>query len=485
MATDKTTNQSDALQGMQLYLTKDDKANSLDQILAYLNQNKQGRRYRLIITHNGVAFEPPIKGEITLELERFGTPGKLSFTTVKSTTQNMGFQEGDRVIFCVADKKADGSLSDYRGMYVGYVFQKHRDKQHHIEVTCYDQTRYLKNRFSYVFENKTATEVIKSICADYGLKVGELEDTKYQIPCIAEENAEGFDVILIALEETLANTGEMYVFYDDAGTLLLRNAANMKSDVLVEADTAEDFDYETSIDKETYNSVVLYYKPQTVAQTASGESTVTDDNGVTMDNAYFSSAGATNKPGAGGINVVSVISWARAQLGKSAFVRRQGDTIKTLKHCAAFVNTAFYHGGARDGFMEDPNSVVNKWVIKGSKGDGNPPLGACVFFEGSSIKPGAGRKYGHIGISLGNGTFIHAVGTVEIRKLNINATGYLAYKGWGWFNKINLGTNAVKSSGKSSSSTSQASNKTGSIAGTTAGSMYSALTQVVTNIPKR
>ena len=485
MATDKTTNQSDALQGMQLYLTKDDKVNSLKQILEYLNANKNGRRYRLIITHKGIAFEPPIKGDITLELERFGTPGKLSFTTIKSMTQNMGFQEGDRVIFCVADKNKDGSLTDYRALYVGYVFGKSRDKNHHIEVTCYDQTRYLKNRFSYVFENKTATEVIKSICADYGLNVGELEDTKYQIPCIAEENAEGFDIILIALEETLSNTGEMYVFYDDAGTLKLKNAVSMRSDVLVQADTAEDFSYETSIDKETYNSVVLYYKPQTVAQTASGGSSIpTDDSGVTMDDAYYASAGATNKSGAGGINVVKVINWARKQLGKSGFSRlhRGGAWTKSAGHCAGFVNAAFYAGGARSGFMADPNSVLNSWVNPKTKKDGNPPLGACVFFRGSAYKPGTNRRYGHIGISLGNGTFIHAVGTIRIQKLDINAGGYLTYNGWGWFNGYNLGTKPATSSGKS---VTQASSKSGSVLGSAAGSLYSTMTDVIIKTSKR
>lgn len=482
MAESKTTNQSDALQGMQIYLTKDDAKNPLSDILAYLNANKNGRRYRLIITHNGIAFEPPIKGEITLELERFGTPGKLTFTTIKSVSQDMSFSEGDRVIFCVADVQKDGSLSDYKGMYVGYVFGKKRDKNHHIEVSCYDQTRYLKNRFSYVFENKTATEIIKSVCSDYGLNMGDMEDTKYQIPVIAEENTEAFDIILIALEETLANTGEMYVFYDDAGTLKLKNAADMMSDVMVRADTAEDFDYETSIDKETYNSVVLYYKPQQTAQPASGEQTTTDTSGVTMDDAYYESAGATDDGGGNpksGINVVKMINWARSQVGKSSFVAYHlpgNPTSKSAGYCGRFVNSCYWVGGARKGFMSCPNDVKGRWMKMGSGQDGNPPMGAVLFFRGSKMNPKTGSRYGHTGISVGNGYFIHAgCSTIRLQKLDIHATGYLQYYGWGWFNNINLGTKPTSGGGKS---VENASKNMGTNAGAAAGSaFYSVLTQ--------
>ena len=52
----------------------------------------------------------------------------------------------------------------------------------------------------------------------------------------------------------------MFVFYDQAGKLTLKNSANMVSDTLIMKDTAENFDYTSSIDSETYNSIVLYYK---------------------------------------------------------------------------------------------------------------------------------------------------------------------------------------------------------------------------------
>jgi hypothetical protein len=92
------------------------------------------------------------------------------------------------------------------------------------------------------------------------LEVGTMDKTAYVIPAIAEENKEAFDIVLDVLEETLTNTGNMFVLYDDFGKITVKNAANMQSDILISEESAENFDYQSSIDDETYNSIVLYYK---------------------------------------------------------------------------------------------------------------------------------------------------------------------------------------------------------------------------------
>lgn len=208
---------------------------------------------RLTIQSNGHVFEPPVEDGVKIEWERTGSPGKLTFTTVKigsGSNTNMGFNEGDPVCF----------YYDNKLIFMGYVFTKKRDKEHRITVTCYDQIRYLKNKYTYVFENKTATQIISSMCADFNLHTGAMDNTGYVIPAIAEENKSALDIILDVLEETLTNTGNMFVLFDNAGELQVKNCANMVSDKLITSDTAENFDYSSSIDDETYNSVILYYK---------------------------------------------------------------------------------------------------------------------------------------------------------------------------------------------------------------------------------
>lgn len=201
---------------------------------------------KLTIQHNETVFEPPVEEGVKIEWERTGTPGKLTFTTIKS----MSFDEGDPVCF----------YYDNKLVFIGFVFKKKRDREHRIEVTCYDQLRYLKNKYTYVFEKKTATQIIKALCNDFGLQIGTMDNTGYVIPAIAEENKSAMDIILDVLEETLTNTGNMYVLYDNAGKIQVKNCANMVSNKLITDDTAENFDYSSSIDDETYNNIVLYYK---------------------------------------------------------------------------------------------------------------------------------------------------------------------------------------------------------------------------------
>ena len=205
----------------------------------------------LTIQHGNRVFSPPVKDGITLEWERTGSPGKLTFTVVKMvTSEDMSFSEGDAVCF----------YYDKKPIFMGYVFTKKRDREHHIEVTRYDQIRYLKNKYTYVFENKTATQIIQALAKDFNLKTGDMDNTAYVIPAIAEENKAALDIILTVLEESLLNTGNMFTLYDDFGQLKLKDSANMVSNTLIFEESAENFDYTSSIDDETYNSIVLYYK---------------------------------------------------------------------------------------------------------------------------------------------------------------------------------------------------------------------------------
>lgn len=204
----------------------------------------------LTIQHGGKAFSPPIESGIKLEWERSGSPGKLTFKTIKVADQDMSFDEGDAVCFYYKNQP----------VFMGYVFTKKRNRENIIDVTCYDQLRYLKNKYTYVFENKTATEIIQALCNDFNLYTGTMEDTAYVIPSLVKDNTAAIDIAMSVLDETLTNTGEMYTLYDDFGDICLKNSANMISSTLIMKDTAENFDYTSSIDNETYNSIVLYYK---------------------------------------------------------------------------------------------------------------------------------------------------------------------------------------------------------------------------------
>ncbi len=204
--------------------------------------------YELLIQNGGTVYLPAVEDGVTWDTERKGSPGRLSFSVVKDAGLN--FQEGNPVSF-----RQDG-----KGVFYGFVFTKRRDKGGLIQVTAYDQLRYLKNKDTVREVGVKASDLLEMLAADFRLQCGEIEDTGYTIESIAEDDQSLFDIILGALDETVQATGKLFVLYDDFGKLCLRDIANMKREFLVDRDVSEDIDYSSSIDSQTYNKVKLTYE---------------------------------------------------------------------------------------------------------------------------------------------------------------------------------------------------------------------------------
>ena len=173
------------------------------------------------------AYIPVVEEGIEWSTERRSTPGKLTFKLVKDAVIN--FQEGAAV-----------------------------------HLKAYDQLRYLNNKDTYVYENKTASQFIQMIAADFSLNTGTLEDTGFVIASRVEDNTSLFDMIENALDLTLQNSKEMFVLYDDFGKLTLKSLSSMYvgepgAYLMIDEETGENFEYTSSIDNDTYNKVKLTY----------------------------------------------------------------------------------------------------------------------------------------------------------------------------------------------------------------------------------
>ena len=201
----------------------------------------------LLIQHGKKVFIPAVQEGITWSTERKGCPGELQFKVVKDDILKIA--EGDAVRF-----KVDGS-----NVFYGFIFKMKRDKGQIISITAYDQLRYLKNKDTYVYENKTAGELVKMIATDFNLNLGSVEDTGFKIASRVEENTTLFDMIQNALDLTLQNQSKMFVLYDDFGKLTLKGLNSMRLNLLIDEETGENFDYTSSIDNNTYNKIKLTY----------------------------------------------------------------------------------------------------------------------------------------------------------------------------------------------------------------------------------
>lgn len=201
----------------------------------------------LLIQHGSKVYQPAVVEGIEWHTERKNVPGKLTFKVIKDNKLHIG--EGDAVRM-----KVDG-----KGVFYGFIFKKDTDKKEVIKVTAYDQLRYLKNKDTYVYSNKKASDVIKMIANDFGLNTGSIEDTQFRIASRVESNKSLFDIIGNSLDLTVQNMKYLYVLYDDFGKLTLKGLDNMRLNLLIDADTGENYKYKSSIDDATYNRIKLTY----------------------------------------------------------------------------------------------------------------------------------------------------------------------------------------------------------------------------------
>ena len=208
----------------------------------------------LLLEHNKKIYIPVVEEGIEWSTERVGVPGKLTFKIHNDNV--LKITEGDVIRFKWDDKN----------IFYGFIFSIKRDKEQILSITAYDQLRYLKNKDTYVYENKTASDVIKMIASDFKLKTGVIADTGYRIPSRVEDGQTLFDIIINALDATMEHKKTMYIMYDDFKKITLKKLNDMYVDVLIDESTIENFDYSSSIDGETYNQIKLYFDNEETGQ---------------------------------------------------------------------------------------------------------------------------------------------------------------------------------------------------------------------------
>lgn len=265
-------------------------------------------QYELLVMHDrkDMYMLDPEDG-VTLDRSPDLAPAKLSFKVFKDKVLNI--EEGDLV-----NLKVNGEL-----VFVGYIFEKKRSKDNFIEVTAYDQCRYLKSEGYYVFKGeKTASELIKALAEDLAIKVGDISPTVYKIKYIYDGKTYQ-DIILDMLKQTniyspkipvmkplkkstdsnftapngtyyeqndlkyltdhgyteeaaiaeLAKTDKykkkddkmkerkpVFLAYDDKGLLVVKELNDMITDILIDSTQVGDYEYTSSIEN-TFTQVLV------------------------------------------------------------------------------------------------------------------------------------------------------------------------------------------------------------------------------------
>lgn len=117
--------------------------------------------------------------------------------------------------------------SDGVEVFRGFIFATRTDQAGLTVLTAYDENVYLtKNVVSKRFVNVTAAQIVQTLCTEFDVQVGTIEDTGYVIPKLILEDATLWDVFITALTLTYKQTGRRYYIYASGGALNLvsRNA---------------------------------------------------------------------------------------------------------------------------------------------------------------------------------------------------------------------------------------------------------------------
>ena len=213
----------------------------------------------LISAQKGDKFEhfiPATYEGVEWNIPRKGSPSRLTCTVIKDKLMGeIGFHEGDEIRLL------------YKGqpVFKGNIFEKDRDKYHHITITAYDQLRYLKNKFSYTLKGMRHDKIIQRIFDDEKL-VYEFVPTMTTISQRNYAELETyFDIIYRALDEhslakgkLISDYTDLYTMFDDAGVIKLKRLDEMVVDILIDQTAAENFKYKSSIDEQTYNEILFY-----------------------------------------------------------------------------------------------------------------------------------------------------------------------------------------------------------------------------------
>ena len=198
---------------------------------------------RVEISRGGTVYLPAVLDGAVWETEADGAPGRFAFPA----RDGLPVSEGDAV-----SVTADGAEVFY-----GYIFTRRTDQTGAVTITAYDQTRYLKNRDTYLYDGVTASALLRRIAADHGLKTGAVDDTAVLLEPRAEDNKSLADILRNALARTEEMGGGRFILYDSFGALTLRRAGAMRRNLLVGADAGQVFTRTLSIDRDTYNAVKL------------------------------------------------------------------------------------------------------------------------------------------------------------------------------------------------------------------------------------
>lgn len=161
------------------------------------------------------------------------------------------------------EKLTFGSLCDVRingkGFFYGYIFTLKTDSTGVVEVTAFDQMRYLKNKDFYAnTKNEKIQDVFSTICSRNGLKFAVNDSSDYVLPARIYNGQTAYKMLQGAIDDQLVGTGQYFVVRDEYGIIKLTELKKLLRENIVIGDTSlmSEYRHSKTIDK-SYNRIKL------------------------------------------------------------------------------------------------------------------------------------------------------------------------------------------------------------------------------------
>ncbi|MCQ4363016.1 hypothetical protein KQR54_18125 [Mycobacterium gordonae] len=123
-------------------------------------------------------------------------------------------------------------------LFRGVLFRKSVDSTGSTTLTAHDESLYLKkNTDTRRFTKATASQIVRQLCADFGITAGTIADTAYVIPKLILRDKTLWEMITIALTLTFKNGGRRFFVYADKGVLNLAERKTRRAAFVIESAT--------------------------------------------------------------------------------------------------------------------------------------------------------------------------------------------------------------------------------------------------------
>lgn len=173
--------------------------------------------------------------------------GAGQFTFSYPTAKAGMFANGSAVIFTYGGAN----------IFYGFLFTTKQDRKKY-SCTCYDQLRYFKASNSIMRPICTLTEFLNIVASSVGerIRIGQVDNTVVKLSKYLFDNKTHLDMLYQSIKDNLTANGYWYALRDDFGALDLRDIVDLRLPLILgDGSLGTDFDYEKSIDDDTYNYI--------------------------------------------------------------------------------------------------------------------------------------------------------------------------------------------------------------------------------------